>query len=144
MSYITLTPDLIIEIHDTILREEPGLSGLSANKSIEGALGRIKNHMTYAEVDDLHDIAALYGIAIAQGHVFNDGNKRTALMAMYSFLRLNGYTIYADENETTEVMVKVAKKEITLIALANWLRINSVHLEILKKTIKKLKSNRKK
>lgn len=35
--------------------------------------------------------AAFYFVKIAQGHMFNDGNKRTALAAMQVFLNLNGY-----------------------------------------------------
>jgi death-on-curing family protein len=37
-----------------------------------------KNRILYAELDDIFDIAAMYAVAIARGHVFNDANKRTA------------------------------------------------------------------
>jgi death-on-curing protein len=30
-------------------------------------------------MNDVFDVAAMYAVAIARGHVFNDANKRTAL-----------------------------------------------------------------
>ncbi len=139
MSYLTLPAELIIQIHDTILEDEPGLPGICRDKSLDGALDRVLNHNHYEGVDDIHELAALYGIAIAQGHTFNDGNKRTSLMAMYSFLSLNGFYFYEDEQKTKIVMMQVAQKEITLAELSNWLRINSVNLDTLKKAQRRLK-----
>ena len=42
--------------------------------------------MYYNQVDDLYEIAAWYGIAISKEHAFVDGNKRTGLAVMLTFL----------------------------------------------------------
>jgi len=47
---------------------------------LEGALGRIDHAIQYDGLDDVYEIAALYAAAIARDHVFNDANKRTALV----------------------------------------------------------------
>lgn len=69
--------DMVVEIHDLILSTEPGLAGGHGRGPVEGALARVENHIQYAGLDDIFDIAAMYAVAIARGHVFNDANKRT-------------------------------------------------------------------
>jgi len=82
----TLGEDAILATHDEIILETGGLPGTCPDKSLEAALHRIDDYIYYENVTDLHEIAALYAIAIAQGHVFNDGNKRTALICISSDL----------------------------------------------------------
>ncbi len=42
---------------------------------------------------DVNTKAAFYFVKIVKGHMFNDGNKRTGLGAMQTFLNLNGYQL---------------------------------------------------
>ena len=42
---------------------------------------------------DIFDLAAIYLIAIARGHIFNDAIKRTALFIAQVFLKRNGVAI---------------------------------------------------
>lgn len=49
--------------------------------------------MYYNQVDDVFEIAAWYGVAIAKGHAFVDGNKRTGLSVMLAFLQMQGIDI---------------------------------------------------
>ena len=62
--------ETVIEIHDYILSTEQGLPGGHGRGPVEGALARIENRILYAELDDIFDIAAMYAVAIARGHVF--------------------------------------------------------------------------
>ncbi|EPR29382.1 type II toxin-antitoxin system death-on-curing family toxin [Geobacillus zalihae] len=64
-------------------------------------------------------------IAIATGHYFSDGNKRTVVMAAYSFLMKNGYELIVSDDELFEMCIKVAKKEVCQKKLASWLSKNS-------------------
>jgi death-on-curing protein len=118
----TYSPELVIELHDIALEFSGGLPGFAANKSLDGALQRIDNHIFYEGLSDLFEIAALLAIAIAQGHVFNDGNKRTAFAVMDNFLQVNGYELNSPPAETTEMMVDVAEKKISSKKLAAWLK----------------------
>lgn len=83
----TLTIGEVIKIHDDILNNSGGLARISLHKSLEAALNRAENYSFYEDVNDLFEIASIYCIAIAQGHLFNDGNKRTAFSVMYNFFR---------------------------------------------------------
>ncbi len=75
MTYIILSADLVDAIHDAVLN--PGeLTGRARDKSLDGALARVENRLSYGMIADIFDLAAAYCVAVAQGHCFNDGYKR--------------------------------------------------------------------
>ncbi|AUX88426.1 type II toxin-antitoxin system death-on-curing family toxin [Acinetobacter sp. ACNIH1] len=91
MSLITST--FVVAVHDEILKETSvGREGCHYDK-LEGVLSRIDQQMYYNHVHDLFEIAAWYGIAIAKGHAFVNGNKRTELATMLTFLEIQGVSI---------------------------------------------------
>ena len=55
----------------------------------ESAVAQAQNVYWYA-YGDLYDIAAAYCFHIAQAQAFLDGNKRAAMSAGLTFLKLNG------------------------------------------------------
>ena len=67
-------------------------------------------------------MAAAYGYHICQNHPFLDGNKRTALIAMYMFLFVNGYQIALDKKSLYALVMGVANGEIDKDQLADFLR----------------------
>ncbi len=123
---VTLTVEAVIAIHDEVLAGSVGLPGICPDRSLEGALYRIETHAFYRGVSDLHEIAALYGVAIAQGHVFNDANKRTAFVSMATFLDLNGFDLVAASSEIVDTMVEVAENRLDVSELAQWLRARTL------------------
>ncbi|MDY7540243.1 type II toxin-antitoxin system death-on-curing family toxin [Undibacterium sp. RTI2.1] len=110
----------VVEIHDLILSLEPGLSGDHGIDALEGALSRIDRRIDYEELDDVFEIAAMYAVALARGHVFNDGNKRTALVTALTYLSLQGIDIERDDN-LEEIMVDVADGTLSQVELADLL-----------------------
>ena len=74
---------------------------------------------------DIFTKAAILLEAIANYHVFVDGNKRTAITAAARFLFLNGYMFNASNLEVEEIMLSVAMKEMPLEKIATWLKKNS-------------------
>ena len=117
----TLTPDLVIEIHDDVLN--PGeLPGLALDKSLEGALGRVENRLVYGLIADVYDLAAAYAVAISQGHCFNDANKRTAFRAMQAVLAANGVDCQLSATTIGPVIIRVAQRLLDEGELADWLR----------------------
>lgn len=121
MSFHLLTPEIVVAIHDAVLNAGE-IPGLAMNKSLESALARVDNRIAYALVGDVFDLAALYAMAIAQGHCFNDGNKRTAHQAMDAVLDLNGVQITWDAEEVGQKIIALAQGLIDDGALADWLR----------------------
>lgn len=81
--------EMVEAIHDAVLN--PGeLPGRAQDKSLDGALARVENRLAYGMIQDVFDLAAAYAMAVAQGHCFNDANKRTAYRTMLVVLDLNG------------------------------------------------------
>lgn len=121
MSMILLTTELVDAIHDAVLN--PGeLPGRALDKSLDGALARVDNRLAYGLINDAFDLAAAYAIAIAQGHCFNDGNKRTAHQAMDVCLDLNGIRIDWDAQDVGPVIIRAAQRLLDEGELAHWLR----------------------
>ena len=120
----TLTLNEVIKIHDDILNTSGGLEGVSLNKSLESALNRAETHSFYEDITDIFEIAAIYCISIAQGHLFNDGNKRTAFSILYNFLEINGYELEANSDDIVNIMLKIAEKKITKDELVSWIKGN--------------------
>lgn len=108
---------LVIDIHDLILSTEPGLEGDHGVGPIEGALARVENRIHYQDLDDVFEIAAMYAVAIARGHVFNDANKRTALVTALTYLALQGVEL-SREPFLEEIMVWVAEGVLDVEELA--------------------------
>lgn len=121
MSFQLLSEEVVDEIHDSVLN--PGeLPGRARDKSLAGALARVENRLAYGMIEDAFDLAAMYAVAIAQGHCFNDANKRTAFRAMNAALMLNGARIAWTVEEIGPVIVQVAQGRMDSDALAAWLR----------------------
>lgn len=103
-----ITAQHVNEIHDFILHTENGLAGSHGAGPLEGALARIHMKIEYEGLDDVYEIGAMYAVALARGHVFNDANKRTALVTCLSYLAMQGIDIPRNA-ELEDVMVEVAE-----------------------------------
>jgi death on curing protein len=121
MTFALLSVELVIDIHDAVLN--PGeLPGLALDKSLDGALARVENRLAYGLIEDAYDLAAAYAIAIAQGHCFNDANKRTAFRAMVAVLAFNGVHSTWTATEIGPVIIRAAQRLLDEGELAHWLR----------------------
>ena len=121
MTLILLTPDLIEAIHDKVLNAGE-LTGLAKDKSLAGALARVDHRLAYGMIADVYDLAAAYAMAIATGHCFNDGNKRTAHQSMDVCLDLNGIQIIWQTQEVGQMIIALAQGQVDGADLAGWLR----------------------
>lgn len=124
MTFRLITPDVVEAIHDAVLNDGE-LPGRARDKSLEGALARVSNRLAYGLIADAFDLAAAYALAIARGHCFNDGNKRTAFQTMDVCLDLHGVSIAWDTEEIGEMIVRVAQGLVDEPTLADWLRVQA-------------------
>jgi death on curing protein len=114
--------DLLVSLHDEILRVTGGASGVRDEGLLNSALARPVNRYAYEGVVDIVELAATYAVGIASNHPFVDGNKRAAFMALGLFLEDNGLRLIAAQADATEAMIGVAHGEIDISALTAWLR----------------------
>jgi death on curing protein len=86
----------IIAIHESAMRrlgDTP--KPLREEGTLESAIMR-PQMAAYYEGADIVRQAALLGVGISQAQAFLDGNKRTAYLALNTFLRMNGLTYIGD------------------------------------------------
>jgi len=72
--------------------------------------------------------AAVYLEGIVRGHCFADGNKRTGYLVTYTFLKLNGYELLLQDNDIYETVIRIAKNEINIEQIENWIKVNSFRI----------------
>lgn len=115
----------VLAFHDETLATDGGAPGVRDLGLLESALERPRNRYFYESVEDICDLAATYGVGIAKNHPFADGNKRSAFIALATFLIVNGRMLTASQESATLTMLAVAAGEIDIDALATWIRDNS-------------------
>jgi death-on-curing protein len=118
-----LTVTMIVAIHDEQLRIHGGPSGIRDSGMLESALDRPRNKWAY-ENAELPELAAAYGFGVAKNHPFVDGNKRTSLLAIYTFLGINGIDFIVPEAEAAALILSLAAGEVSEEGLARWIRDN--------------------
>jgi death-on-curing protein len=120
-SPIWALPSVIAAVHDAQVAEHGGAAGMRDAGLLASALARPRNLHAYGETDVCR-LAAAYASGIVRNHPFVDGNKRTAFLAAYVFLGLNGLDLGADEAEAAATMLMLASGDIEEEAFADWLR----------------------
>ncbi len=121
MNFRQISAELVDGIHDEVLNPSE-LPGRALDKSLDGALARVERRLDYGMLNDVFDLAAAYGMVIACGHCFNDGNKPTAFRAMQTVLHLNGIEITWNATEIGPLIIRLAQGQIDDSDLSEWLR----------------------
>jgi death on curing protein len=119
----------IERLHDSILEESDGLTGVRDVGLLESAIRKVVETAFGDEAyPTLFTKVAAVGFSIAQNHVFNDGNKRTALETMVLILRLNGHAFARNTRAETTLMVLIATGNLSTpgvrVALLHWAGLN--------------------
>lgn len=122
---VWLTRDLILAVHEEQLAEHGGAMGIRDEGLLDSALARPLNHASYA-TPAIADLAALYAIALARNHPFVDGNKRTAYVALETFIYLNGGSFPVSDAEAVVMTLAMAAAELTDDEFIAWVRSNTV------------------
>lgn len=111
----------VIEFHDRLLARDCGVEGMPEPGRADAIIHRVLNMHHYQGLSDLYDFAAVYWVAVARGHIFNDANKRTAMFVTQVFLKRNGVILpdaIKAKKELVELTVKAATGEMKYQELA--------------------------
>ena len=117
---VWLSTELVLAIHDEHLAEFGGAPGLRDAGALEFAVARPVNRYLYGTTD-LAALAAAYSFGLSRNHAFVDGNKRTAFLAIVTFLGLNGVDFTVPEPEAVVMMQGLAAGEVEEEGLALWI-----------------------
>lgn len=85
MTLQIISAEEIIQFHDRLLRVTPDVAGMPDPGRAEAIMYRVLNKIEYEGVTDVWRLAAMHLLVISRGHIFNDGNKRTALFITLLF-----------------------------------------------------------
>jgi death-on-curing protein len=118
-----LTRQIVVAIHNEQLAIHGGAGGLRDEGMLESALDRPRNRGAY-ESAELAELAAAYAFGIARNHLFVDGNKRTSLLALYTFLGVNGIDFVVAEADAAAMILALAAGEVNEEGLIRWIRDN--------------------
>jgi death-on-curing protein len=120
-----MSPRIATAIHDEAIYEFGGLAGIRDHGLLESALDRPRNRLAYEPGSSTFVLAAALCFGVAKNHPFNDGNKRTALLATRAFMHLNGQVLEPTQQDEVATMLAVADSSLDEQQLALWLRRNS-------------------
>jgi death-on-curing protein len=119
--------DVVRAIHRRQLAEHGGRDGVRDPGLLDSALARPRQLLAYSDPPpDLAALAAAYGFGILRNQPFVGGNKRTALVVLRTFLKLNGRDLVASQEEKYQAILHVAEGSLSEEEFAEWIR---AHLE---------------
>lgn len=117
--------EMILSFHEDQINQYGGNPGIRAQGLLESALAQPEASFGGGYVHkNTFEMAAAYGFHICKNHPFLDGNKRTALVAMYTFLYVNGWQLKADKKVLYATVIELASGNLTKEELSNFLKQN--------------------
>lgn len=120
-----LDKETILAFHQDQVKTYGGQQGVRDEGLLESALAQPQASFGGKYVhESIYEMAAAYGFHICNNHPFYDGNKRTALVAIYTFLFVNGYRLQADRKSLYAVMIDLANGKVEKKELAKFLEEN--------------------
>lgn len=116
-----LTVEAVPAMHEQLVAEYGGSARVRDLGLLESALAAPRHSYAYGE-RDLFVLATAYAYGITRNHPFLDGNKRTAFLAAYTFLGINGWELNAPEEQVVTAVVGLSDRSMSAEAFAEWLR----------------------
>lgn len=123
MEPLFLTLDEVLALHHEQVRRFGGSAGLRDLALLESSLGSVTATFGGAFLhESIFEMASAYLYGICRNHPFVDGNKRAAAAAALTFLRMNGISIRASEDEFYDLVIGVAEGRVAKSAVAVFLQ----------------------
>ena len=124
---IRLTKSQVLLIHDQLIAETGGSSGLRDEGILDSALSA--PFQTFGGEDvypSLQQKAARLCFGLVKNHPFVDGNKRIGAHVMLVFLALNGVELQHSQTELSDIILQLAAGEINAEHLLRWILSHQV------------------
>jgi death-on-curing protein len=123
-----ITIEEAIKIQGILIDRFGGASGIRDKNLLESAL--LRPYQTF-DKKDLHNSPVEKAAAIIESiiinHPFLDGNKRFGYVAMRLILMESGLDIEASDEEKYLFVIGIAKGELKLNEICNWIKKNLKH-----------------
>ena len=119
---IRLSKAQVLLLHDQLVVETGGLSGLRDEGMLDSALSA--PYQTFGGEDiypSLLQNAARLCFGLVKNHPFLDGNKRIGVHIALVFLALNGVELQYSQVELSDVILRLAAGEMEAGDLLHWI-----------------------
>lgn len=104
-----LTKRQILLLHEELIHETGGASGLRDEGMLESALSApFQEFQNFSPYPTIQQKAARLGYGLVMNHPFVDGNKRIGAHAMLALLYLNGIELTYTQEELSEIILGLA------------------------------------
>lgn len=123
MKYLSVKDVLLL--HQIAIDKFGGSHGLRDFGLLESAIMRPQT--TFGGEDLYKTIfgkAAALLHSLLMNHQFVDGNKRTAMFSVMTFLELNGYEFIAEQNDVVDYALYIENSQPEIEEIAEWLEKN--------------------
>ena len=121
---VWVLPEVVHALHERLLSEFGGATGVRDAGMLESALSRPSNQFSYGS-PSIPELATAYAFGLVRNHPFVDGNKRIGFATAVLFLELNGYRFTAPEVDATVQTLALAAHALDEAGYAAWLKANS-------------------
>lgn len=117
-----LSLEHLLEIHAIVIQDTSGSDGLRDLGRLEAVIATQSQNVFGEELykSEFDKSAAIIRGIIAD-HPFVDGNKRTAMLAGLTYLKLNKIKITFNQGEIEDFAVKIAVDRLEVKIIAKWL-----------------------
>jgi death-on-curing protein len=131
MRFNPLTSKEIMLLHDMLIAQYGGATGLRDKALLEGAISQSDSRIADGSADPgstetIVEAVVAVSSGLVSSHPFVDGNKRTALLVIRALLNLNEVNFSPPHKEVADAMVKLASGEWSEDAFKDWVMRNSV------------------
>ncbi len=116
----------ILVIHAKIIDETGGLHGVRDINLLASISYKPRTTAFSKEIYvNVFEKAAVYLEAIANYHIFSDGNKRTAIAVAIYFLFLNKVEFNCSNKEMVDFVLKIVIEKLDIKTIAKWIKNRS-------------------
>lgn len=121
-----ISRDQVLMLHSMVIKQSGGIEGIRDNGLLDSALSlpfqSFNNQELYPSIQCK---AARLCYSIINNHPFIDGNKRTGILVMLVFLRINNILIQCKDKEIIDLGMGIASGKYDLSYIRKWIILHS-------------------
>ena len=121
-----LSLELVIDLYEMLIDTFGGLRCIRDKNLLESALAYPQLQHSIGMEHDIYILAASYAYHLIKNHPFLDGNKRIGILAMLTFLRINGEQFFCSQNDLYNLAMHIATSQVDEHEIATILK--AIHI----------------
>lgn len=115
----------VLLLHKLVIESSGGANGVRDFNLLDSALESVFQTFNGEEFyPTKEEKGARMGFNLITNHPFIDGNKRTGVLVMLSFLALNGVKIETNDDDLIELGLSVASSKMKYKDVLNWIKLH--------------------